>query len=104
MTQALTAVNAWPPSVMVALTGPSEMSSHHPEFCQNEEMPLPVGETLVPNPPRTINRPSASVSASPNGTSTFSPEYVYVPLAKVAESLGPLSVRGPGSIRPPASP
>jgi len=89
---------------MVALTGPSEMSSYHPEFCQNWEMPLPVGEPLAPKPPSTIKRPSPSVFASPKGTSTVWPEKVYVPLAKVAVSLGPLRVRSPGSIRPPASP
>src|ERR1022692_4770384 len=76
ITQPPTAANTLPPTVIVALTGPSETSSHHPGFCQKSAKPLPAGELLAPKPPTTIFLPSGSVDASPSGTSMAGTEEV----------------------------
>ena len=90
--------------LIVAETGPSEMSSYQPALPQKSVMPLPPGEADVPAPPSTSRWFASSLRISPSGTVvTGSPEKRIAPLSNSCCWSGPVVLRAPGSIvRSPA--
>jgi hypothetical protein len=105
ITQEPAAVKVWPPTVKVAVTGPSDTSSCHSSLSPKLPSAWLDGDPEFPKPPRTSSRPSSSVRISPSGTVVAAWFLTLnVPVSNTLRWSGPLSVREPGSmIRPSRS-
>ena len=64
-TQAGTTSSGVPPSVTLAVTGPSATSSYQPSLLAKVMAQLLSQEAELPRPPSTISRPASSVATSP---------------------------------------